>query len=181
VSVSTKTSFTFEWAQAAINTISDSANLQQGITATAGFITDIIDELNRINMRDSDFEYLLFVDGILRELGEDDCPYAHTYWTGAEKILRLYNKLPGKANWEIEVEACRNLKPLLDPTKDQLEEVWLLLGNIIAYLQGWTEGEAEGIREASIEDELLRTKGWPESFPEDRPPDGLDDYANGGE
>jgi hypothetical protein len=180
MSITARTDLTFSWAEEAIERIYNSATLAEAISVTAGFITDIIDELNRLNDRDKDPEYLLFIEGILKEVDSLEPDYGWIFWTAAKEILEVYEGLTGKEAWEVEFESTKRLSPVLDPSKDRLEEVWVLLGNVIAYLQGWTEGEAEGIREASREIELTQLGDWPDEFPENRPQDGLDSYENVG-
>lgn len=171
---------TFPWAEEAIERVYNSTALAEAIAVTAGFITDIIDELNRLNDREQDAEYLPFIEGILDEVDSLEPEYGWIFWTAAKVILEIYGGLPGKAQWAVELESTRRLAPVLDPTKDRLEEVWVLLGNVIAYLQGWTEGEAEGIREAWMENELNQIRDWPDESPEYTPLGGLDEYQNAG-
>ncbi len=180
MSISAKSNCTFPWAEEAIERVYNSTTLAEAITVTAGFITDIIDELNRLNDREHDTEYLPFIEEILEEADSSEPEYGWIFWTAAKAILEIYGGLPGKEACEVELESTRRLAPVLDPTKDRLDEVWILLGNVIAYLQGWTEGEAEGIREASMEKELLQVRDWPDEFPEEGPLDGLDEYSTVG-
>jgi hypothetical protein len=180
MSISAKSNCTFPWAEEAIERVYNSTTLVEAIAVTAGFITDIIDELNRLNDRDQDAEYLPFIERILKEADSLEPEYGWIFWTAAKEILEIYGGLPGKEAWEVELESTRRLAPVLDPTKDRLEEVWILLGNVIAYLQGWTEGEAEGIREASMEYELMQIRDWPDESPEYTPLGGQDEYQNAG-
>jgi hypothetical protein len=180
MSISARSNCTFPWAEEAIERVYNSTTLTEALAVTAGFVTDIIDELNRLHDREQDVEYLSFIEGILKDIDSLEPEYGWIFWTAAKEILDIYEGLPGKEEWEVEFESTRRLAPVLDPTKDRLEEVWILLGNVIAYLQGWTEGEAEGIREASMESELNQIRDWPDESPEDRPPGGLDEHENSG-
>jgi hypothetical protein len=62
---------------------------------------------------------------------------------------------------------------------DRLEGVWVILGNMIAHHQGWVEGEASELTEA-LHEELIMEKDWPVELPEERPPDGMEEFANVG-
>ena len=175
-----ETEFTFPWAEAAIDRIYNSANLREAITTTAGYLTDIIDELRRLNrVVDEDAEYISFIDDIIAGLDDETARESKDLWEAAREFLKIYAMLPSIEEWEVEFEATQRLAPYIDPQTDRLDGVWILLGNMIAHHQGWVEGELIGLEEG-LEYELMRHKEWPQEFPEDQPPDGLDAYANVG-
>ena len=180
MSIRTETSFTIPWAEAAIDRIYNSTTLPEAITVTSGYLAEIIDEMHRLNEREQDVEYLPYISRTLAEMDGSFPEEAWLFWTSAQEIFQIYENLPGMAEWEVEYEATKRLAPVLDPNNNKIDEVWTMLGCVIAYLQGWTEGEAEGIRERSMELELLLSREWPDEFPEDRPPDGLHEYENTG-
>ena len=180
MSIRTETSFTQQRAEEAIDRIYNSTTLPEAITVTSGYLAEIIDELHRLNQREQDVEYLPYISRTLAEMDGSFPEEARLFWTTAEGIFQIYKNLPGMAEWEVEYEATRRLALVLDPNNNRLDEVWTMLGCVIAYLQGWTEGVAEGIRERSMELELLLAREWPDEFPEDRPPDGLNEYENTG-
>ena len=175
------TNFTFSWAEAAIDRIYNCTNLRTAITTTAGYLTDIVDELFRLNgVENGDAEYHSYIDELIECLDDDAARESRDLWEAAGKILQIYALLPVLEEWEVEHEATQRLAPYIDPKSDLLDGVWALLGNMIAHHQGWVEGELTGL-EVGIEHELMLQKEWPASFPEDRPPDGLDAYSNVGE
>ena len=184
MSVSTKTSFTFEWAEAAIERIYNSGHLPEAITTTAGYLTDIVDELWRLNrVVDEDAEYLPFIDDIIAGLDDETARESKDLWEAAREFLKIYAMLPSMEEWEVEFEATQRLAPYLDPQMDRLEGVWVILGNMIAHHQGWVEGEASALTEElheSLHEELIMEKDRPRESPEDRPPDGMEEFANVG-
>lgn len=180
MSIRTETNFTLNWAEAVIDRVYNSSTLPEAITVTAGFLAEIIDELHRLNDREQDVEYLTFINQTLGEMDSSSPEHARLFWTSAQEIFQIYETLPGMEEWEVEFEATQRLAQMLDPRNNRLDEVWMMLGSVIAYLQGWTHGEAEGIRERSQELELLLSREWPDKFPEDRPPDGLEEYEKTG-
>ena len=175
-----KTEFTFPWAEAAIDRIYNSTNLPEAITTTAGYLTDIVDELWRLNrVVDEDAEYISFIDDILAEIDDETARESKDLWEVAREILKIYAMLPSMEEWEVEFEATQRLAPYLDPHMDRLEGVWVILGNMIAHHQGWVEGEASELTEA-LHEELIIEKDWPVEFTEERPPDGMEEFANVG-
>ena len=175
-----ETEFTFPWAEAAIDRIYNSANLREAINTTAGYITDIIDELRRLNrVVDEDAEYISFIDEIIRGLDDEMAKESRDLWEAAREFLRIYDILPDMEEWVMEFEATQRLAPYIDPQTDRLDGVWILLGNMIAHHQGWVEGELIGLEEG-LEYELMRHKEWPQEFSEESPPDGMEEFANVG-
>ena len=179
-----ETEFTFPWAEAAIDRIYNSAHLPEAITTAAGYLTDIIDELWRLNrVVDEDAEYLPFITEIIDGLDEETPQMSRDLWEAALEILKIYAMLPNMEGWEVEFTATQLLGPYLDPQIDRLEGVWVILGNMIAHHQGWVEGEASALTEAlheALHEELIMEKDWPVEFPEERLPDGMEEFANVG-
>jgi hypothetical protein len=179
-----ETEFTFPWAEAAIDRIYNSTNLPEAITTTAGYLTDIIDELRRLNrVVDEDAEYISFIDDIIAGLDDETARESKDLWEAAREFLKIYAMLPSMEEWEVEFEATQRLAPYLDPQMDRLEGVWVILGNMIAHHQGWVEGEASELTEAlheALHEELIMEKDWPAEFLEERPPDGMEEFANVG-
>jgi len=179
-----ETEFTFPWAEAAIERIYNSTNLPEAITTTAGYLTDIIDELRRLNrVVDEDAEYISFIDDIIAGLDDETARESKDLWEAAREFLKIYAMLPSMEEWEVEFEATQRLAPYIDARMDRLEGVWVILGNMIAHHQGWVEGEASALTEAlheALHEELIMEKDWPVEFPEVRPPDGMEEFANVG-
>ena len=179
-----ETEFTFPWAEAAIDRIYNSSHLPEAITTTAGYLTDIIDELWRLNrVVDEDAEYLPFITEIIAGLDDETPQMSRDLWAAAREILKIYAMLPSMEEWEVEFEATQRLAPYLDPHMDRLEGVWVILGNMIAHHQGWVEGEASALTEAlheALHEELIMEKDWPVEFLEERLPDGMEEFANVG-
>jgi len=175
-----ETEFTFPWAEAAIERIYNSGHLPEAITTTAGYLTDIVDELRRLNrVVDEDAEYISFIDDIIAGLDDETARESKDLWEVAREFLKIYAMLPSMEEWEVEFEATQRLAPYLDPQMDRLEGVWVILGNMIAHHQGWVEGEASALTEA-LHEELIMEKNWPVEFPEERPPDGMEEFTNVG-
>jgi len=179
-----ETEFTFPWAEAAIDRIYNCTNLPEAITTTAGYLTDIIDELRRLNrVVDEDAEYISFIDDIIAGLDDEIARESKDLWEAAREFLKIYAMLPSMEEWEVEFEATQSLAPYLDPQMDRLEGVWVILGNMIAHHQGWVEGEASALTEElheSLHEELIMEKDWPVEFTEVRPPDGMEEFTNVG-
>ncbi|MCX8493995.1 MAG: hypothetical protein ORN23_07180 [Chthoniobacterales bacterium] len=179
-----ETEFTFPWAEAAIDRIYNSTNLPEAITTTAGYLTDIVDEFWRLNrVVDEDAEYLPFINENIAGLDDETPQMSRDLLEASREILKIYAMLPSMEEWEVEFEATQRLAPYLDPQIDRLEGVWVILGNMIAHHQGWVEGEASELTEAlheALHEELIMEKDWPIEFPEERPPDGREEFTNVG-
>ena len=175
-----ETDFSSKWANSAIDRIYNGKSLREAITTTAGYVTDIIDELWRLNCYDcAETDYLEYVEAKIQELEGDEFLEHALFWMVARDFLQIYEQLPEMAEWEVEFEASKRLVPLLDSFDNHQDGVWRLLGNLIAYLQGWVEGEVCCLIEAR-EQELICQLDWPSEFPEDLPPDGMEEFANVG-
>jgi len=175
-----ETEFTSPWADAAIDRIYSSSNLREAITTTSSYISDIIEELRRLNCDENgDAEYLPFIDEIIELIDDGTLPECLAMWEATRATLEIYALIPGMQEWEVEFEATQRLAPYIDPQMDRLEGAWMLMGNIITHHQGWIEGEMDAIIEWNLEESVM-DKDWPESFPEDKAPDGLEEYVNVG-
>jgi len=178
------TQFTLQWVKNAAGRIGGSQSSREAISTTAGYLTDLHDELIRIRGNEPlVVDYLQFVHEEIKSIESlgDRIEEGHLdLWRAVREVLKFYEQMPTMVEWDIDFTIGKELAGLLDPKLDRDGGVREVLVGLIFYVQGWVEGQRLLIAESWREWELQRLREWPDTTPYDDPPDGMDEFERVG-